>query len=83
MKDNYIQCEKCHTRFYKKGKEKNCPNCREYQPIETKTIICQDCGKEITVDGIIKKQIRCTECQKKKQLEWQRNSMKKNRNKEM
>ncbi len=47
---------------------------------ETKTIICQDCGKEVVVDGVVKKQIRCPECQKKKQLEWQRNSMKKNRN---
>ena len=78
----YFECEKCKGMF-KQNKKNNlvyCRECIQYQPIETKTIICQDCGKEVLIDGIVKKQIRCSECQKKKQLEWQRNSMKKNRN---
>ena len=78
-------CKKCGIRFAKQeSNQKYCSKCdNSYIPQETKVIICQDCGKEITVEGIVKKQIRCPECQKKKQLEWQRNSMKKNRNKKM
>lgn len=81
LKDNYIQCEKCHTRFYKKGKEKNCPNCREYKPIETKTIICQDCGKEVIVDSKDNKTIRCDYCQKLKNTELARLRKRRQRNK--
>ena len=77
-----VLCKHCGQPF--KQTKQDISYCKKhkqyYQPIETKTIICQDCGKEILIDGIVKKQIRCSECQKKKQLEWQRNSMKKNRN---
>jgi DNA-directed RNA polymerase subunit RPC12/RpoP len=83
--EKFFKCENCGVlvRQNEKNNKKLCNECSKYQPMETKTIICQDCGKEITVDGIVKKQIRCPECQKKKQLEWQRNSMKKNRNQKM
>jgi len=42
---------------------------------------CLECGKMFLVDGIVKNVKRCSECQHEKQLEYQRNSMKKLRNK--
>lgn len=81
LKDNYIQCEKCHTRFFKKGKEKNCPNCREYKPIENKIIICQDCGKEVVIDSKDNETIRCKECYKKHRTEYYKLKKREQRNK--
>ena len=80
-RDKKSRCFKCGSLFKQEYcNQRLCNECSKYQPIETKTIICQDCGEEILIDGIVKKQIRCSEKKKKKQLEWQRNSMKKNRN---
>lgn len=42
---------------------------------------CKDCGKMFFVNSIVKNKKRCDECQHIKQLEYQRNSMKKLRNK--
>ena len=62
---NFIQCEKCHKRFYKhSSNEKYCDKCKGYQKIKTKTLICCDCGKEFAVDSQSRK-IRCEECHKK------------------
>lgn len=60
---NYIQCEKCKTRFYKERNQKYCPKCRGYQPQEIKTITCQDCGKEVIVDARNMTKTRCDKCQ--------------------
>lgn len=35
----------------------------KYIPQETKTIICVDCGKEITVDARNMTKTRCDDCQ--------------------
>ena len=50
-----------------------------YQPIETKTIICQDCGKEVSVDSLNTKTIRCDECQRIFRNNYQKELMRKKR----
>lgn len=81
-KRKYNRCKKCGNLFLVSSKNKKlCDECLIYTPVGEKTIICVDCGKEFQVDGNVKKQIRCSVCQQKKQLEWQRESMKKSRNK--
>jgi hypothetical protein len=45
------------------GYKFKCDVCGNYQPIETKTIICIDCGKDIEVDTCDMKTCRCKECQ--------------------
>lgn len=54
--EKFFKCENCGVlvRQNEKNNKKLCNECSRYHPIETKTIICQDCGKEITVDGIVK-----------------------------
>lgn len=46
------------------GYKFKCDTCGNYQPMETKTITCIDCGEEVVVDGIVKNKKRCDECQK-------------------
>lgn len=43
-------------------------------------IRCKDCDRLFVVNSKDNQTIRCKECQHKKQLEYQRNSMKKSRN---
>ena len=38
---------------------------RGYQKIETKTITCIDCGKEVKVDALDNQTTRCKECYNK------------------
>jgi len=67
--------------FEKKSEaQKYCKKCGKYQPMETKIIICIDCGKEIMVNGIVKKQERCSECYKKYRNNYQKELMRKKRN---
>jgi hypothetical protein len=74
-------CQKCGKRFEKiNANEKYCINCRGYEPIETKIIHCVDCGKKIIVDGIVKKQDRCSDCYKKYRNNYQKELMRKRRN---
>ena len=54
---------------------------QKYHPIEIKIIQCIDCGKDVKVDAKANNCKRCDECKHKKQLEWQKNSMNKLRNK--
>lgn len=64
--EDYIRCQKCGTlvRNYK-NTNKYCKTCGQYQPIETKTVICVDCGKEFSVDAKDNQTIRCNDCYKK------------------
>lgn len=69
-------CQKCGKRFSPTApNEVYCDNCKGYQPIGTKIITCIDCGVEVEVAGNSNRKIRCDNCQRKKQLEYQRNSM--------
>lgn len=64
--EDYIRCQKCGTLVKNyKNTNKYCKTCGQYQPIETKTVICVDCGKEINVDAKNNQTIRCNDCYKK------------------
>lgn len=80
----YKLCKECGQPFiYKSNSHDYCEEHKPiYEPIVTKKITCDDCGKEFEVSGNVKKQIRCKDCNKIKQLEWQKNSMNKLRNKD-
>lgn len=61
---DYIRCQKCGTLVKNyKNSNKYCKKCSQYQPIESKTLICVDCGKEFSVDANSRK-IRCDKCYK-------------------
>ena len=65
--EDYIRCQKCGTLVKNyRNTNKYCKTCGQYQPIETKTVICIDCGKEFSVDARITNKIRCDECQEEK-----------------
>lgn len=76
-------CKKCGIRLEKKNSnQKYCSNCdNSYRPIETKTIICQDCGKEVVVDSKDNETTRCKECYKKYRTEYYRLKKREQRNK--
>lgn len=61
-KYDYCECGGMFVQNDKNNKFK-CDVCGNYQPMETKTITCIDCGKEVVVDGIVKNKKRCDECQ--------------------
>ena len=64
--EDYIRCQKCGTLVKNyKNTNKYCKTCGQYQPIETKTVICVDCGKEFSVDAKDNQTIRCNDCYKK------------------
>ena len=71
--EDYIRCQKCGTLVKNyKNTNKYCKTCGQYQPIETKTVICVDCGKEFSVDARNMKKIRCDRCQSIYRKEWDR-----------
>ena len=80
--ENFFRCQECGilVRQNKNGTKKYCKDCAGYTPQETKTITCINCGKEFEVKGSNTRTIRCSECQRIKQLEYQRVSMAKLRN---
>jgi DNA-directed RNA polymerase subunit RPC12/RpoP len=81
--ERFIRCKECN-RLVRQNENNTIVYCKEhrgYQKIESKIITCIDCGKEVEVDAKANNRIRCNECQHKKQLEYQRNSMQKLRNK--
>lgn len=77
----YFRCKQCGilSKQNKFGNRVYCKDCVGYQPIETKIIICVDCGADIQVNSKNTKTVRCADCQHKKQLEYQRISMNKAR----
>lgn len=80
--ENIIQCQSCGVliRGNKYKTKKYCANCVAHESQNTKTIICVDCGKKVTILKSNHRSIRCLDCQRKKQLEYQRRSMNKSRN---
>lgn len=63
---NYTRCKRCGQLFKqsRNNRAEYCKSCRGYQKQETKTIVCQDCGKEFTVDAKANHRDRCDECLK-------------------
>ena len=49
------RCKKC----------KYCKNCGKYEKINTKNVVCCDCGDEFQIDARNMKKIRCNKCQLK------------------
>lgn len=70
----YFECKECGGIFKqnKKNNRQYCNNCIKYQPIETKVIICKDCGKKVEVKAWDMKTIRCANCQRIKNLDVKR-----------
>lgn len=76
----YFECAKCSNIFEqnKQGSRIYCNSCKKYEPIETKTIVCIDCGKKVEVDSKANNRERCDDCtleaKRKSKREWkQRN----------
>ena len=66
---NFTHCQLCGKIFKKRSNnDVYCRECADnvkyYEPIETKKIVCVDCGKEIEIESTSRK-IRCDECFKK------------------
>ena len=57
----YFECEICGGMFIQSNKNNRvyCNQCSKYQPIETKTITCIDCGKKVEVDSKDNETCRC------------------------
>ena len=56
IKVNFTICKDCN-KLVRQNKQNNivyCNECKRYQPVQSKTIICIDCGKEVEVDGVVK-----------------------------
>lgn len=81
--EKFFKCENCGVlvRQNEKNNKKLCNECSKYRPIETKIIICQDCGKEIAVDSKDNETTRCEECYKKYRTEYYRLKKREQRNK--
>ena len=78
----YGYCRECGKMFKMTiHNKKYCDDCVQvveyYKPIQFKTVVCCECGKEFEVKGINKNTIRCPECQQiintEKKREWKRN----------
>lgn len=63
--ENFIRCRECGIliRNNKSGTKKYCHACAGYIPMETKSIICVDCGEEFNVDARLSNKCRCVSCQ--------------------
>ncbi len=79
--ENFIRCAECGilTRGNKNRTKRYCKDCAAYTPQETKTIVCIDCGKSFITTSKNSRGKRCDSYRHEKQLEYQRNSMKKQR----
>jgi DNA-directed RNA polymerase subunit RPC12/RpoP len=68
--DKVRLCKYCNEPFIQTASNQQyCEEHKGYQPKETKTIICVDCGKEVEIDGYIKNKYRCNDCQNIKNKE--------------
>ena len=72
--ENFIQCDKCKTRFYvRKVGQTVCDKCLEkekqrqerLQKEHKKIVVCCDCGGEFEASIFATNQIRCSQCQNK------------------
>ena len=62
----YKECKSCGRLFKVRTNGQYCKKCSpEYQPIETKIIICQDCGKDVIISSKDNKTCRCADCYEK------------------
>lgn len=72
--EDYIRCQKCGSIIKNyRNSNKYCKKCGQYQPIETKILICEDCGKEFIINNKANHKKRCDICQRKHIKEYDRN----------
>jgi len=67
----YFVCAGC-GKIFKQNKNCTrvyCKECSSYHPIETKVLVCEDCGIEFEVDSKNTKTTRCDKCQREKDKE--------------
>ena len=77
--ETFIRCHECGIliRNNKAGTKKYCHQCAAYSPIETKEIVCVDCGETFKVDARLTNKHRCAICQANKVREDTRNRVRK------
>ena len=80
--ENYIRCAECGKliKNNKNGTKKYCNTCAAYTPQEIKQIRCVDCGKILTIGATNNRTCRCNDCQKKYRNNYQKELMRKKRN---
>lgn len=80
--EKFFRCLECGilTRQNKQGNRKYCNLCSKYKPIETKFIICIDCGCEVKVDALDNQTNRCEECYDKYRKKYKAKKEKNRRN---
>lgn len=67
------RCGKCGNVFYKKSNSQiYCTDCRGYDKMNVKTIVCRDCGKEFEIKSKNNTTDRCSECYTKYRKEYYR-----------
>lgn len=84
--ENFIRCRECGIliRNNKSGTKKYCHACAGYIPMETKTVVCADCGEEFEVNSLNNSSCRCKPCQERRDRENTRKRVQKLRqNKQM
>lgn len=70
--ENYIQCGKCHKRFYRNNtRQIYCKKCQGYQKKKTKTIVCCDCKTKFKAKGNSRR-LLCDKCIELKRKEHNR-----------
>ena len=69
--ENFIKCRECGLliRNNKAGTKRYCKNCAAYEPINTKILVCVDCGESFVVDARASRKCRCDSCQDVKKRE--------------
>lgn len=79
--ENFIRCRECGIliRNNKSGTKKYCHACAGYIPMETKTVVCVDCGEEFEVDARLTNKIRCDRCQEIYRRNYQKELMRNRR----
>lgn len=68
---NYVRCRNCGmlTKQNKNGTRQFCDNCVGYKPMETKTVVCEDCGQLFITSAKNNKSTRCDICQAERDRE--------------
>lgn len=67
------KCAKCGNVFYKKSNSQvYCTDCRGYDKMNVKTVVCRDCGKEFEIKSKNNTTDRCSECYAKYRKEYYR-----------
>lgn len=83
--EKYIKCAECgivmKPSSNKSNNQKYCKECTGYQPIGYKIVKCCDCGKPFEINAKTINKERCDECRKIYRKKYQRELMRKRKNK--